>query len=572
MFRRYYQEELSYLRELGQEFAQAHPALAPMLSGPGSDPDVERLLEGVAFLTALLRQKLDDEFPEIIHTLMNILWPHYLRPIPCCSIVSFSPKPTLKQSQFISAGIYLAATPIEETSCIFKTCYPVEIHPIELLEVSVEQPAGNPPAIRLFLKLNGINLSKWQPNSLRFYLGGDFGQAADLYLLLRKHLECIILKTKNSQFELTPDFLKPVGFNENIIPYPSQAFPGYRILQEYFVLPEKFLFLEITGWERWKREDSEEFEIIFQLKNPPFLPSRVTTQNFVLFATPVINLFPYEADPIRVEHKKSEYLIRPFGNQPEHYQVYSIEKVIGLIQGTAEEREYVPFDTFIFEEKNKPVYQTINKISFTADRLDTYITLIYPPETEIPVSETLSIKIICTNGFLPERLQIGDISLPTSSSPEFATFKNIRPPTAYILPPLKTDLPWRLLSHLSLNYISLASLDALKGLLELYIFPESHDRTMVLANQKRIDGIESIKVIPSNRLINGLPIRGQEITIQLREDHFASAGDVFLFGCILDYFLGNYATINTYTKLTIQELLKGTIYQWKERIGDRPLI
>ena len=57
MFNKYYQDELTYLRELGKEFAAAYPAIAPLLAERGADPDVERLLEGVAFLTGRIRQK-----------------------------------------------------------------------------------------------------------------------------------------------------------------------------------------------------------------------------------------------------------------------------------------------------------------------------------------------------------------------------------------------------------------------------------------------------------------------------------------------------------------------------------
>ena len=154
MFNKYYQQELNALRELGSEFSRAHPALAPMLSGPASDPDVERLLEGVAFLTGLLRQKLDDEFPEIVHSLTNLLWPHYLKPIPSTTMVAFSPKSTLKQSTRIPAGVHLASVPVGGTSCIYRTTFDVEMHPLTLLDASFQQlvreAAGDQAPVRAF--------------------------------------------------------------------------------------------------------------------------------------------------------------------------------------------------------------------------------------------------------------------------------------------------------------------------------------------------------------------------------------------------------------------------------------
>ena len=143
MFNRYFQQELSFLRELGAEYSEAHPAVAPMLSGPSSDPDVERLLEGVAFLTAQVREKLDDEFPEIIHELIQLVWPHYLRPIPSCSIICFTPKPALKQPLKVKSGVQVASVPVEGTVCLFQTCYDTEIHPLVLRETEYIDPAGS---------------------------------------------------------------------------------------------------------------------------------------------------------------------------------------------------------------------------------------------------------------------------------------------------------------------------------------------------------------------------------------------------------------------------------------------
>jgi len=577
MFNRYFQEELSHLKDMAVEFSKAHPALAPMLSGPTGDPDVERLLEGVAFLTALLREKLDDEFPEIIHELMQLIWPHYLRPLPSTTIVAFSPKPTLKHSLTIPAGIHIGSVPVEGTSCLFKTCYDVELHPLDILEASFVQPPGQAPVIKLLLELRDLKVSDWHPKGLRFFLSGDYASASDLYFLLRYHLKGIGIKPLDdgSPAYLTSEFLRPLGFStkEALIPYPSHSFPGYQILQEYFILPEKFLFLELVGWDRWQdRGEGSRFEISFELDDLPPQPPRVKKENFLLSATPAINIFPHDADPIRLDHRQTRYLVRPSGTSPSHYQVYSVENVVGYVQGTAEERVYLPFEFFHAHSEDHPVYHLNFGKSAVDQAYNVYLSVAYPHEAGPPVAETLSINLLCTNGSLPEHLQIGDLSVSTSSSPEFAEFRNIRPPTASFVPPLGTDLLWRLLSHLSLNYLSLARPENLRALLELYVFPEGRDRAGILANRKRIAGIENIEARGSDRLVSGILMRGQKIKLSLRQDHFASQGDLFLFGCVLDYFLGCYGSINTYTYLTIEEVLKGDLYKWPARIGEHLLI
>lgn len=576
MFNRYLQE-LSNLRDLGAEFSKAHPEKAGMLSGRRSDPDVERLLEGTAFLTALLRQKLEDEFPEIIHELVQIIWPHYLRPIPSASIVAFTPKPTLKQTTTIPSGIQVASVPVEGTSCLFTTCFPVEMHPLNLLEASFVESSGQPPAIKILLELKGPTLSDWQPQSLRFYLGGESTTATELYLLLRNDLKEIHLTAldNNRSLILTSNDLKPVGFasDESLIPYPMHVLPGYRIIQEYFILPQKFLFLDLKGWERWEdRGSGNRFEIKFILKKVPRNIPRIKSDNFVLSATPVVNVFPFDAHPIRLDHRKTEYRVRPSGIKDAHYQVYSVEKVVGFVRGTARERVYVPFELFNPDTRNHPVYHTHVRNSPAGHGFDVYLSVAYSKDSGLPVKETLSIQLQCTNGVLPGGIRTGDICVPTSSSPEYVDFKNLRPPTSTVLPPLGTNLLWRFLSHLSLNYVSLANVENLQAMLDLYNFEETRDRPSFLANQKRIAGIENINTRASDRLVAGVVMRGREIQIDIRQDHFVGHGDLFLFGSILEFILGSYASINTFTQLIVKEVLQGDIYKWPERIGDQPLI
>jgi len=577
MFKKYFQSEIDSLKDLGADFSKAHPAVASMLSGPSADPDVERLLEGVAFLTAQLRQKLDDEFPEIIHELIQLIWPHYLRPVPASTIVAFTPKPMLKQSMKIPAGIQLSSLPVEGTPCFFHTCYEVDVHPLSITRASFLEPAGKAPSIKLQFELNGLKLSDWTPDKLRFHLAGDTTASADLYLLLRNHVRKIVLSPTNTgaDCDLPRECLKPVGYSDedSLIPYPSNSFPGYRILQEYFILPEKFLFFDLTGLEHWTdKGDGYRFDITFELDDFHFTPPKVKAESFVLFATPVINIFPHEADPIRFDHTKTEYLIRPTGTNSSHYQVYNVDKVVGLKHGTAQQKVYAAFELFNPRTAENPVYHTIIKQSPVEETLNVYLSPAYPPGEEMPAKETLSLQLQCTNGTLPESLRAGDICVPTSSSPEFVEFKNIRPTTSYVLPPLGSNLLWRLQSHLSLNYLSLASAQNLKALLELYTFPSARDRSALMAIKKRIAGIEEVKASPASRIVGGAMMRGQDITVRLRQDHFASYGDLYLFGCTLDEFLSSYGSINTYTRFVVQEISRGDTYQWPVRIGDHPLI
>jgi type VI secretion system protein ImpG len=577
MFNRYFLQELSYLKNLAVEFSRVHPALAPRLGDQSPDPDVERLLEGVAFSTGLLRQKLEDEFPEIVHGLMDLIFPHYLRPAPSTSIITFIPKPGLKEPITVPKGTRVASIPVEGTPCIFKTCFDVEAHPLRLTDVRLLEQPGRFTQIVLSLQLTGTNLGLWEPKSLRFFLGGDYAEASNLYLLLNRHVKEIVIKPKEGGEALTlsPHFLRPCGFSkeEELIPYPAQSFPGYRIIQEYFLLPQKFLFMELSGLERWSdRGEGTEFDILFELNNLPFAPPQMKKEHFVLFASPVINIFDHGADPLILDHRQSEYPVRPAGANSNHYEVYSVDSVIGLVRGSVERKEYSSFELFRSPEKGRPIYHVVRKPSALDQSARVFLSLPYSRESSSVVEETLSMTLSCTNAALPEKLQLGDISQPTSTSPELAAFKNIIPVTASVQPPLGSNALWRFLSHLSLNYLSLAEAQNLKEILRLYIFPEGRDKPKIAANEKRVDGIEDIRVNPADRLVSGHMMRGQNIQLKLRQDHFASTGDMFLFGSILDHFLGVFASMNCFTQLKALDIIKGETYIWPPRIGETPLL
>jgi len=576
MTTRHYQEELARLKELGAEFAATHPTLAPMLGGPSADPDVERLLEGVAFQTALLRQKLDDDFPEVVHDLVRLVAPHYLRPVPATTIVTFAPKPTLVHPQTIPAGAQLASVPVEGTRCLFRTTSPVELQPLELRDASFDQPAGRAPAITLSLSLTGLRLADWRPRALRLFLADDYPQAADLFLLLSRSLKRIILTPAEGgrPAVLPPQALQPVAFtdDEPLFPWPSHAFPGYRPLQEYFSAPHRFLFLELSGFERWgDRGTGNGFTVTFELDGLP-LPPRVRRESFALFASPAVNLFPHEAHPILLDHRSEHHLVRPAGLTPDHGQVYSVDRVTGFIRGSAEERSYAPFELFRKEHRNAPTFHTTVGTSPLRPGFDIHLAVAYPKGEGLPAAETLSLSLTCTNGSLPEAMRLGDLREPTGSSPECATFRNITPVTPALLPPLGKNLLWRLISHLALDRLSLADGVNLRALLSLYLFEEGRDRATLLADRRRIDGIGEVSATPADRLVGGTCMRGRNIALELRGDHFAGAGDLFLFGSVLDRFLAGSASLNAFTRLTVREMLRGEEYQWPPRLGHQALL
>lgn len=198
-----YEQELANLRVLSKEFSLAHPAVAPLLGQPSADPDVERLLEGVAFLVSILQQRLTDQFPEFIQEIAQVLFSQFLRPIPCATILSFSPKGKLVESVKVPRGTRVASVPVDGTTCYFETCQEMDLHPLTVAAVKVLQEAGRPASIQL--TLSGMTLSQLSASSLTFYLGGSYSEGSNLFYLLTQSLESIEISVPGE----APVFLPP---------------------------------------------------------------------------------------------------------------------------------------------------------------------------------------------------------------------------------------------------------------------------------------------------------------------------------------------------------------------------
>lgn len=574
MFNRYYEDELNKLKGLAVEFSQANPALAPMLSGASTDPDVERLLEGVAFLTGLTRQKLDDEFPEFVQELANLLFPHYLRPIPASTLVSFEPKGMLAESVRIPAGTKIDSVPVDGTPCRFRTCTDLQVHPVALESARLASGAGQAPRLVLkFTLQGGLEVTQWTAPSLRLFLGGGYTEASKLLLLLANHVKAVSLASGDAVVDLGTKALRQAGFDSELLPYPSHAFQGYRCLQEFFILPEKFLFVDIEGLDKaLARGRGPSFEISLLLDHIPDWMPDIRGDSFMLNIAPVVNLFEHAADPVTHEHRTSEYRLMPEAANRQHYQIYSVDQVVGYQQGASRERAYVPFGMLRHDGTNTLSYRTTLRQATVGRGSEVFLSVAYPPG-DLPLPETLSVQITCTNRQLPESLKLGDLNRPTSSSPDRMSFRNIRPMTAPLNPPSGEALLWRLISHVSLNFLSIASAENLRELLGLYVFSERQEQGQETANRRRIDSIQQVTATRETRLVGrGSLLRGQQIRIKCRLDFFAGIGDMYLFGCVLDRFIGDYAGINSYTRVELEDAFTGAVFKWPPRLGQQPLL
>ena len=581
MFNEYFKKELNKLQKDGKTFAKENPLLAPALSESSNDPDLDRLLEGTAFLTADINRKIDDEFPEIVQSLLQIVSPQYIRPVPSVTIMEFKPKGTISDGLKIPAGTYIDSAPVNDTSCRFRTCTDVEVTDLkltaaELKEISADGISVDQIEVVLSFELNGLDLSKIASDHIRIYLSDEYETASSLYHFLLTTVTGILIRPENSHqpLKLAKNLLKPAGFEkeESLVPYPSNILPAFRILQEYFLFPEKFLYLDLSIKD-WKDSISgQRFEVSFICSVPSTTVPSITKDSFKLHTVSAVNLYDIDADPFVLNQRQAELIVKPAEMRPGSYQVFSVNSVYGLERGGDKKREFSSFTSFEANENQHPIYHAVLRDSAHGKDLACYLSIAYPTGTPISDREVVSVNLTCTNSDLPSVLRKGDIHHPTTNSPELVEFKNITKPTKNILPPLEGDRLWRFLSHLSSNYLTYRDIDRFKTLLKHYIFSEGKDSPREVANNKRINGIVSIAAHPGERIIDRRLYRGQQLTIEIKSDHFACLGDMYLFGSVLDYFLGTTASFNTYVGLTLEDIVKQETIKWPIRLGTKALI
>ena len=588
----YYQDELRYLREVGPEFAAANPEIARYLADRGSDPDVERILEGVAFLCGRVRQKLDDELPELTASMMSLLWPHYLRPIPSMSVLEFLPQiEGMRAPLVVEAGSAFASVPIDGTRCRYRSCWPVVLRPWALRGIRLETEAAKPVRLVMVLQTSpSAKLEDIELGSVRFHLAGDPATSFALYLLLAAHVGQVTVSDGSSRHDraeetLGPDCVRAAGLDrsEAVLPYPQHSFAGYRLLQEYLAFKERFLFVDVRGLDRavgkLKLENTLELAVTFNRRLETF--PLVSLENVRLHCVPIINLFGHTADPIRLRHDRVRYLTQPSTSgiaDRRHAEVYSVDSVYGVNRAAGlESREYQPFYSFAHMGRGGPQSAIFYQTHPTPNVLggdprfgtDTYISFVSGPAGQMPEEETISIELTCTNRHLPAELRAGDICEPTDSSPPGVAFRNIIKPTATVSPPLGKGLHWRLISHMSLNYVSLTHAERFRELLRVYDFQQEHDVRRALAHQRMLNGILSVRSEYRERMVRGTPIRGQQVAVELNEDHFGGEGDGYLFATILDRFMGLYVTLNAYSQLTVRFARIGRVCSFRPRWGDQ---
>ena len=416
---RYFDAEMRYLCEAGKEFADAFPERAAQLNldKPGArDPYVERLFEGFAFLMGRLREKLDDDLPELTEGLVSLLWPHYLRTIPSLSVVELMPDlAQMKRSELIAQGFEVLSQPIgpQRTRCRYTTTQDVALRPLALESVSRGFEADGRSVLRLRFACG--SLTEWSLidlSRLPLYLNADAPLASALHqaLTLNTHAMYVRWPDQTQREPLTAHFA-PKGFadEDRLWPKGDSAFSGYQLLLEYFSFREKFMFVTLCGLEQLKiAPGTAWFELQVVLREPWPANFAVSCEHIRLHAVPVINLFSLEADPLTLAPLQTDYLLRPMRLQDGHTEIYSVDRVTASRNG--ERQDYVPFTSFrhkggmLRDEAPERYFHTRLKRGVNGLH-DTWLVLGGEgfDKDRLRERESLSLRLTGTHGQLPRK-------------------------------------------------------------------------------------------------------------------------------------------------------------------------
>lgn len=561
MFDEYYHTELAYYRMLAQEYAQEHAEVAYLVSERRGDQAVERLMQGASLLTARMRSRLDDDFPEIIHTLFDAMWPQYLRPHPAVAMLQFIPRPNvLRQSQTIKRNTEVESRKVDGVVCPFKTTAPLDLHPLDLVECGLHRP--HPADLQLTLRFQmtgGVFFDSLSLSSLRLHLTGERPVRLSLYLLLTHYLKGISVEDSKGEIclRMPRKAVRPVGLgpDENICDYRPPLIPGVRLIQEYFVFQEKFLGFEIRGLQAIPKNRIENmFKLIFHLGSPPEANLKVTLDDFALGCTPAVNLSPSEQIDVAVEPGVTEYLL----TAPNKGVIYTVDRVGAYDSRSGQWVGYPP----LFarrgkgDDENLPRYQILRR-SEGIEGVEIYLAI---RDSEgrplVPPAEMLHVNLTYTNGNRPMRLGLGEIDTPTSTSPEFCLFSNrsLVSPSSPLL--VAKDRHWELLALFTMHPRDLMSVEGLQQILQTCHELRSTDQL--------IPTIQRVATTPSTRLHHQTVVPVVHVWVDLESRSFSGPGEVFLFARVLAHLFIDRPASTVLTQVTVTSKPDGTTYFFRD--------
>ena len=598
----YYDRELAAIKRLAAEFAETHPKIAGRLrlsADAVDDPHVARLLEGVAFLAGRVHHRLDDEFPELTDSLLSLLYPHYLAPVPSCMVVQLDCQPELLIPARLAAGLAFDTEAVHGETLRYRstsavTLWPIEVEAIRLSGLPIVAPA-NPAAsgaagvLRISLKCLApdVTFNQLGVDRLRFFLRGPANQTLPLYELLCGH--AISVAYADSAVDTAPvvvpgSSIQPVGFapDEALLPWSARGFSGFRLLTEYFAFPEKFLFLDFTRIDtKTLVSAGNRLEIFVYLdRSLPELERTIGQQSLALGCTPLVNLFPQRCEPVMLTHMDTQYRIVPDARRPRAAEIWSVERVRET-QPDGSFRPWRPFYRLTDSDPDPGVPGGFYHVTRQAAAPGVPGTEVFlaPHDPDFdpdkPADAVLSVDAICVNRDLPTDLPFGGghprLRLVEGAA-AVSALNAVTAATPTLRPPLREAGFWRLVSHLSLGHLSVTGgtegAAALKEVLRLYDLRDTAE------TRTAIEALTGISAGPGTARAPGRAggfCRGLDITLEF-DPRAWQVGGLYLLASVLERFLALHGTVNSFTRTRVTLRGRpGAAAAWAARSGTRVL-
>lgn len=587
----YFERELTFLRRNAREFAQAHPKVAGRLMMTGEsveDPHVERMIESFALIAARVHKKLDDDYPEFTESLLDVLYPHYLRPFPSCSIARFdlgAQAGQLGKAALVERHTPLSTRPAKGVACRFRTAYDVRLAPLRVEAARFTGSTVAPSGFRVPADATAtlsLTLSLTSPQAtwrsldlpqLRVFLDGEPALVAVLRDALALRVAAVAVEPQGTmRWATAPAAAHPrlVGFapEDALIEFDARSHPAYRLLTEFFAFPAKFDFLDLPLQPLLPLlpAESRSITLHFLLKgmrvdsDEARLLEALGAAHFQLGCTPVVNLFRQAADPIRISHRQASYPVVADARRAWAYDLWRVDAVHRVQQGPQGEevQRFQPFYSLRHEQHAQGGGRFFHlkrddSLAETSPGWEHEITIVdLDFDPAVPTTDTLSVELTCTNRDLPSQIAFGlpggDLFKEGGSVAQSIAL--LRRPTPSRRFERGRGAQWRLISHLSLNHLSLAGqgIEALRETLRLYDLPRSP------LNEQLIDALVAIEHRPATAWLPGEPfpalIRGLQVRLTVDDTRLRGIGAALL-ADVLDHFLGLYVHANSFVQLVL---------------------
>lgn len=641
-FRDAYNRELALLYERSAEFAKDYPGIADRLGGlvrENLDPAVAGLLEGTAFMAARVQLKMQEEYRTFTNELLTQIFPDALAPTPSVMLVSANPpfdNKDLVEGLHFPPGAYLDARFVDadqRVSCRFRLCAPMTVWPLAiggakyhaspapfLAAGESEVVEGTKGGLQLTIARPtsatddspGGPISELLTDTLPIYLINDIPDASALYEQIFCDLKRASIRYLDQNGDavfvrLDPKCIEQVGFDdeEHLFPRRGHMFDGFARLREAFVFPRKILGFRLTGLKNILPQIKEsQFQLMLEFGHVnQGLSARLKPEAFALNTAPAVNLFEEPASQIRLDQKRTEYVVTPDSSPLTHYEIYQIESVSAYYADLSSKVPVSPLyavpkdvrkprQALYFTDNTRRRRPTAKEQRFGATQryrgTETFVSIYEPPETGSQGrAQRLQIRTLCSNRHLPEYLPIAqskdDFHMCDDVSVSLACVAGPTAPQDSLSELEKNgahrhnagDNNWRLISYLSLSQFtldgndSIGAADALREMLSL--FADLSDTI----TESQLQGIAQVVTRPVTRSVlragSYHAARGVEVKIVFDESAFEGSGIIIL-GAVLDRFLAEYAAVNTFTQTKLASEERGDIHIFPPRTGNGPLI